>query len=137
MSTQSYIEALENSQPIFDKDHLSVVLDNPDTLILIDFYELFLEQVVQLRKDIINYSKPYDCQLIEQTAHKFKSSSRSVGAFLMADIMNTIEETAKDGFEETLDEQLLQLTEICGITELSIRKEIADHKSLVRSNSQN
>jgi HPt (histidine-containing phosphotransfer) domain-containing protein len=135
MTTEIFNETLRNSQPVLKKNHLSEILGSNEASLLIDFYKLFLEQLEQLRVDLLSYTEPYDHLLISHTAHKLKSSALSIGAFLMADILNLIEETAKYNPRETLNKQLQELSEIRAVTESRIQREIATLSSLADINT--
>jgi HPt (histidine-containing phosphotransfer) domain-containing protein len=125
MTTQHLNEGLKTPQPVLDPEHLAAILGSNEAELLIELYQLFLDQIQELQTEISAYSTPPDRRVIEQTAHKYKSSSQSIGAHLLAELLLKIEDTTRHHPEESLDEQLKQLLEICAATESRIRKEIA------------
>lgn len=71
-----------------------MILESDSHELLCELYSLYLEQLRKMGDYLSSISPPYDFESIQQLAHKMKSSSQSVGALRVAELLNETETAA-------------------------------------------
>lgn len=106
-------------------DSLRAMLGN-DELIFAKVIECYLEEAPQIIEDISNSIKNQDSQMLEQTAHKLKSSSASMGAKMIYSLCSQLEDLGENGSVEGSLETFSQLTQEYERVENILRSKISN-----------
>lgn len=82
---------------LFDQQVLRQMLALQDPRMLADFYSLYLAQARELLDVFLPGAEMREDRVVEKLAHKLKSSSRSVGAHALGDILERVEQISRSG----------------------------------------
>lgn len=82
---------------LFDQQVLRQMLALQDPRMLADFYSLYLAQAGELLDVFLPGAEMREDRVVEKLAHKLKSSSRSVGAHALGDILERVEQISRSG----------------------------------------
>lgn len=109
---------------ILDRNRLRSTLEANDPRVLLEFYTLYFEQLRDFAQRITKTSFINDFEAVAQQAHKVKSSSYSVGALRVAELLTEAEIWAL----ECNHDRLLNIVEVlkldCAKTLELIEREI-------------
>ena len=88
------------TSPVFDRTVLPAALESQDAELLVSFYDMYLSHTREACLDIMHAAPPYNFDRLQRVAHSLKSSSRSVGAMLIGDLLRALEVAAEAGSDE-------------------------------------
>jgi HPt (histidine-containing phosphotransfer) domain-containing protein len=97
---------------LFDPQVLRQMLALQDPRMLADFYTLYLVQARELLDVFLPGAEVRLDRAVERLAHKLKSSSRSVGANPLGNILERVEQISRSGDPLALAEVVAQAREI-------------------------
>lgn len=101
-----------NFADLFDQHLLRQTLGLHDPRMLADFYTLYLVQARELLEVFLPGVEVREDRAVEKLAHKLKSSSRSVGALPLGDILERVEQISRSGDPLALAALVAQAREI-------------------------
>lgn len=113
----------------FDEKFLPESVGVEDKEFLVELYGLYLEQASTVVESMIGCAVEHDFEDLRQLSHKIKSSSRTVGAKALGDLLEGIEHAARD---QTHDELPAYLKELQQLAEDTFEK-IAQHINVLKS----
>jgi len=113
------------TSPVFNANFLRDTLGSADPGMLSKFYGLLLEQIEPMPETLRNLASGSDAQAVREYAHKLKSSTRTVGAQALGDLLEAIEHAARDGDFERVRGSLADLRRLAAETEAEVRQEMA------------
>lgn len=113
----------------FDEKFLSESVGVEDKEFLVELYGLYLEQAQKVIESMMVCRVERDFEYLGQLSHKIKSSSRSVGAIAMGDLLEAIERAARD---QNASELRVYLHELPQLAEYIFEK-IENHIHILKS----
>lgn len=121
-SRQGNVDSCARSH--LDKSKLKNTLDTDAPEVLLEFYRLYMVQLHELIGLIGQVSLPEEVGSVALLAHKMKSSSEGIGAFLVAARLSEVEQLAVAGDSESLRACLAHLVQDCDKTLLELKLEV-------------
>lgn len=113
----------------FDEKFLTESIGVEDEDFLVELYVLYLEQASKVIESMMVCRVERDFEYLGQLSHKIKSSSRSVGAIAMGDLLEAIERAARD---QNASELRVYLHELPQLAE-DIFEKIENHINVLKS----
>lgn len=113
----------------FDEKFLSESIGMEDVEFLVELYGLYLEQASKVIESMMVCRVERDFEYLGQLSHKIKSSSRSVGAIAMGNLLEAIERAARDKNASELQVYLHELPQLAE----DIFEKIENHINVLKS----
>lgn len=113
----------------FDEKFLSESVGIDDREFLVELYGLYLEQASKVIESMMVCREERDFEYLRQFSHKIKSSSRSVGAIAMGNLLEAIERAARDKNASELQVYLHELPQLAE----DIFEKIENHINVLKS----
>lgn len=113
----------------FDEKFLSESVGIDDREFLVELYGLYLEQASKVIESMMVCREERDFEYLRQLSHKIKSSSRSVGAIAMGNLLEAIERAARDKNASELQVYLHELPQLAE----DIFEKIENHINVLKS----
>ena len=118
------ISNISITQSAIDMDVLSSLWEmlGNDNAIFTKIIQSYLAECPQIVEDISTAVENKDLQMLEQMAHKLKSSSASIGAVNLGNLCSNMEEMGEEGNLENSLETLNQLTQEYTEVEITLQE---------------
>ncbi|MEA5574874.1 Hpt domain-containing protein [Anabaena sp. UHCC 0451] len=107
-------------------DSLRIMLGN-DEIVFTQVVKCYLSESSQLLQDINAFLKNQNAQMIEQTAHKLKSSSASMGAVTLSQLCLQMEIMGQSGNLASSIDVFSQLEQEYQKVEMTLQKTISNN----------
>lgn len=124
MSADLQVNVDTGAKSHLDKDRLKNTLETDTPEVLLEFYSLYMVQLQELIGMLGKISLPQDVESVAFVAHKMKSSSQGIGAFLVASRLSEAEQLAVAGDSQSLRACLAHLVQDCDKTLLELKLEV-------------
>jgi HPt (histidine-containing phosphotransfer) domain-containing protein len=110
--------------PLFDTAVLPAALESDDPELLQSFYDMFVTHTRDSSQILRNVALPCDFDAIRRAAHSLKSSSRSIGAMKLGELLRDLELAAEEQSAAALFSCLSEIEQVLPETLAVISAEI-------------